>query len=97
MPLNGTELIEQPWETVLSPFIDLLGTGFYLIPITFIALAVYVKTHDVVLSSSWLMASGVLLSSGGIFLGYIQMSIVYTIVTAIGITGVVIGVFFMKK
>jgi len=97
MPINGTELIEAPWDTVLSPFINLLGTGFYLIPITFIALALYVKTHDTMLASAWLMASGTLLSSTAIFTGYLEMSIIYTIVVALGVTGIVINIFFIKK
>jgi len=97
MGLNGTELIETPWDTILSPFINLLGSGFYLIPITFIALALYLKTHDTMLSSAWLLASGVLLSSGAIFTGYLEMSIVYTIVVALGVTGIVLNIFFMKK
>ena len=97
MALNGTELIEAPWDTILSPFINLLGSGFYLIPITFIALALYVKTHDTMLASSWLLASGVLLSSGAIFTGYLEMSQVYLLVTAMGVTGIIVNIFFMKK
>ena len=97
MALNGTEFIEAPWDTMLSPFINLLGSGFYLIPITFIAMALYIKTHDTMLASSWLLASGVLLSSGAIFTGYLEMSIIYTIVVALGVTGIVINIFFMKK
>ncbi len=97
MALNGTDLITQPWDTVLSPFINLLGSGFYLIPITFIALALYLKTHDTMLASSWLLASGVLLSSGAIFTGYLEMSIIYTIVVALGVTGIILNIFFMRK
>ena len=97
MALNGTDLITNPWDTVLSPFINLLGTGFYLIPITFIALALYIKTHDTMLASAWLLASGVLLVSGGIFTGYLEMSVIYTIVVAFGVTGIVINIFFMRQ
>lgn len=97
MALNGSELITSPWDTMLSPFINLLGSGFYLIPITFIALALYVKTHDTMLASAWLLACGVLLTTGGIFTGYLEMSIIYTIVVALGVTGIVINIFFMRK
>jgi len=97
MALNGTELIDAPWDTILSPFTNLLGSGFYLVPITFIAIALYVKTHDTMLSSAWLLASGVFLASGSIFTGYLEMSVIYTIVVAMGVTGIVINVFFMRK
>jgi len=97
MAVNGTELIETPWETVLSPFTDLLGNGFYLIPVTFIAIALYVKTRDAVLASMWVMAAGILLASGSIFTGYIEMSILYTIIAAAGVTGIVMGILYMRK
>ena len=97
MALNGTELINAPWETILSPFTNLLGSGFYLFPVSFIALALYVKTHDSMLSSAWLLISGVLLAGGSIFTGFTEMSIIYTIIVAIGVTGIVINVFFMRK
>jgi len=97
MAVNASELISSPWETVLSPFTDLLGSGFYLFPVTFIAIALYVKTHDVVLASSWLVAAGILLSAGSIFTGYLEVSVIYIIITAMGVTGVVMGILFMKK
>ena len=97
MAVNGSELIDSPWSTIMSPFTDLLGNGFYLIPITFIAIALYIKTKDIMVSSVWLLASGLLLSAGSIFTGYLEMSILYTIVVAIGISGVVMNLLFMRK
>ena len=85
--VNGSTLINDPWNTILSPFLNMLGNGFYLFPITFIALALYVKTHDVMLVSVWLILSGILLSSGSVFTGYMEMSIVYLVVIALGFAG----------
>ena len=97
MPINGTDFIKSPWDTMLSPFTDLLGTGFYLIPVTFIAIALFMKTRDVMVASVWLLASGIMLSGGSIFTGYLEMSLVYTIVVAAGITGIVISIISMRK
>lgn len=97
MALNGSEFIDAPLETIFSPFTDLLGTGFYLIPLTFIVIALYIKTRDVVVASAFMMASGVLLSSGAIFADYPEMAFVYLIFTVLGIVGIVLGIFFMRK
>lgn len=97
MPVNGSTLINNPWTTIFSPFTDLLGTGFYLLPITFIALALYVKTRNPVLVSSFVIASGLLLSGGSIFADYPEIVPVYAILVALGFVGLIMGLFFMRK
>jgi len=97
MAVNGSELIDNPWATIFSPFTDLLGSGFYLIPVTFIAIALYVKTKDLMVSSVWLIMAGLLLSGGSIFTGYYGMSMLYTVIVALGVTGVVMNIYFMRK
>ena len=97
MPINGSELVSDPWGTIFSPFTDLLGTGFWLIPLTFIAIALFVKTRDVVVASLFILASGVMLSGGNIFAGYPEMAFAYLIFAALGIVGLVLGIFFMRK
>ena len=97
MAVNGSELIDNPFDTVFSPFTDLLGPSFWLIPITFIAIALYVKTKDVVIVSAFLLGSSVLLSAGSMFTGYPEMGLVYMIFAGLGIIGVIAGIFFTKK
>lgn len=97
MPVNGSTLINNPWTTIFSPFTDLLGTGFYILPITFIALALYVKTRNPVLVSSFVIASGLLLSGGSIFADYPEIVPVYAILVALGFVGLIMGLFFMRK
>lgn len=97
MPINGSDLINNPWETIMSPFTDLLGTGVYLIPITMIVVAVYVKTRNLVASSVIMIAAGVLFSSSSIWVGYYEISIVYIIFTALGVTGTIVGIYGMSK
>ena len=97
MPLNGSELVNKPWDTIFSPFTNLLGTGFYLIPLTFICIALYMKTRDFVVVSMFMIASGSLLGSGGIFAGYGSMAFAYLMFAALGVIGLIVGVFFMRE
>jgi len=92
--INGTDFINHPWNTTVSPFVDLLGNGFYLIPLSFIAVALYMKTRNFVLVSAFILASSILLVSGSIFANYPEMASVYTIFIAFGIVGVVLGLYF---
>ena len=94
--LNATQLLEKPFETVFSPFTNLLGTGFYLIPLTMICVALYVNTRDVVVVSAFMVASGSLLAGGGIFTGYGEMAFAYMMFAALGIVGIVLSVFFER-
>jgi len=69
MPFNGTDWINQPWNTTFKPFTDLFepfGEAFYLIPITFIGVALYMKTRNPTVVSAYLIAVGVLMTGGGI-------------------------------
>ena len=97
MAVNASEIIDTPWETIFGTFTDLLGSGFYLIPVSFLAIALYMKTKDVMVVGVWLIASGITLAGGNIFAGYIEMSTMYTIVVAIGVTGVVMEIYFMRR
>lgn len=91
MPLNGSELISQPWHTIFSPFTELFGTGFYLIPLSFLAVALYVKTHDYTVVSMFILASGSLFSTGGIFIGMGGMAFAYLLFAALGFIGLILS------
>lgn len=97
MPINGTELLDAPLETILSPFTDLLGSGFYLIPISILCAAIFLKTRDIVTVGVVMILSGALLSGGGIWTGYMEIVPLYIIFVGLGITSVVMGVVFMRK
>lgn len=97
MPINGTELLNAPWETILSPFTDLLGSGFYIIPVSVMAAALFIKTRDIVSVGVLMILAGALLSGGGLWTGYYQMSILYVIFTLIGVVSVVMGLLFRRR
>jgi len=100
MAINGSELIDHPWNTTFHPYLDLFqnwvgeGTIFYLVPFVFITIALFVKTRDPALTSAWMLGSGTLLAGGGIFTGAIEMSMAFTIFAAIGIAGLFISIFY---
>jgi len=95
--INGSELIDKPWDTIFSPFTELLGAGFFLIPVSVMATALYVKTHSPVIVSCFLIASGIFLSTGSLFGSYPEMITVYALFTTIGIMGLIVSLFFIRK
>jgi hypothetical protein len=95
--INGSDLISQPWNTVFEVFTDFLGNGFYIIPLSFIAMALYMKSRNLVTVSLFVMASGFMLSAGSIFADFPEMSLAYIIFAGVGLTGAVLGLFFMRK
>jgi len=95
--INGSDFINNPWNTTFGPYTDLLGAGFYLVPICFIAAALYVKTHNGVAVGTFLWVSGILLSSGSIFLNYPQMGFLFLIFTVVSMIGTFLAIYFNKK
>jgi len=97
MSINGSELIDKPWDTIFSPFTDLLTQGFFLIPVSVIACALYIKSRNPVMVSCFLIISGIFLSSGALFSAYPEMITVYALFTTMGIMGLIVSLFFMRK
>jgi len=95
--VNGTDFINHPWNTTFSPYTDLFSAGFYLIPLCFIAAALYMKTHNAVAVSSFIWASGLLLVSGSLFMNYPEMALVFIIFTSLGFIGTILGIYYNKK
>ena len=94
MAVNGTDFISSPWNTIVDAFTDLLGNGFYVVPLSFIAVALYVKTRNATLVSCFILASGLLLASGNMFLDHPEMEVVYILFTVCGIVGTVLSLYF---
>ena len=97
MPINGSDIINNPFNTTFKAYTDLLGSTFWLIPVSFIAVALYVKTRNPVIVSAYILASGILLASGNIFMGTPEMVIVYIIFAVLGLVGLLLSIFFMKN
>ena len=96
MAVNGSEWFDNPWTTTFSPFTDLLGSGFWLIPLTFITIVIFIKSRNPVTTSAFMLASGLLLASGNIFSEYPEMSYAYFVFAALGLIGLILGIYFDK-
>jgi len=90
--LNGTTLINDTWNTVWSPFVDLFGGGFFLIPVSFIGAALFMKTKDPAIIGMYMIGTGALLSAGGLFTGFGEGITVYIIFTALGVGALIYSV-----
>lgn len=97
MPLNGSELIEDPITTLFSPYTDLLGSAFWLIPISVIAAALYVKTRNITVVGAWLLGSGSFMATGGIFAGFPGMMDFYMLIIIAGIVSIILGIIMERK
>lgn len=91
-PLNGTDFIHNAWNTTWSPFTDLFGSGFFLIPVSFIGAALFMKTRDPAILSIYMITTGVSLSAGGLFTGFTGGITAYIIFTALGIGALIYSV-----
>ena len=85
--INVTELIDQPWDTILGCFIDLFGTPFYLIPVSVIGVVIYIKNRNMIMVSMYLLVSCGLLSGASFFTGHEEMILVYVVLFALGLAG----------
>ena len=97
MAVNGTSLLNDLWNTIFSPFSDILGGGFWLIPIGFISIALFIKTRNVTASSMWLLCSCSIMGSGELFTDFPEMSFIYYLFAIIGLVGVIVSLLFMHK
>lgn len=92
MGVNATELINNPWETIFSPFEDIIP-GFWLIPIGVIAVALFIKTRSITVSSIWLFASCIMLGSGNLFVNNPEIAFVYFLFAVFGFIGVIVSLY----
>ena len=102
MAFNASDLLNDPVNTTMSPFTGFFdsivnaGMIFYLIPLSFIAIALYYKTQEIAVTCLFMLSSGALLATGNIFLGAIDMALIYTVFAGIGLGGLVISVILGK-
>ena len=101
--INFTEWINNPFNVTFSPYTDFfrdkigVGAAFWLIPVIVLTFAVYVKTENPVMAAVFMIGSGALLSAGHIFTGNTEMGIIFTVFTALGITGLVASLLYRER
>lgn len=102
MAVNGSEFINNPFNTTYSPWTDLfetlVGNGqvFWLIPLVILTLGVYVKTDNPIMTTAFMVAGGSLFSAGSVWTGAIEMASIFVIFTALGITGMFVSLLLQR-
>ena len=104
MGFNATDFWSNPFGNLFSTWTDLfariLGPGagnvFWLVPIMVLAWGVYLKTDDPMMGAVFLMGGCALMGSGSIFTGAIGAGIVFIIITALAMTGMILKIVYHK-
>ena len=91
MALNGSDFINNPWNTTWSPWTDLferfVGNGqiFWLFPLIILTFGIYIKTESTIMVSMFMLGSGALLGFGTMAMGVPDMPIIFGLFAAIGL------------
>lgn len=97
MALNGSDFISDPFNITFSAYTNLFGGLFWLIPLSGIAMALFVKTRNPSMVMGFLVAGSLLLSSGHMFLGAPEMATIYLVFSALALTGLIMNIYFSRK
>lgn len=97
MAFNGSDLINQPFNTTFSAYTNLFGMAFFIIPIAFIGAALFLKTRDIVVVSAYFIVSSAFLMVGSAYFSDTQASLLFGLITAIGIGTLLYNVFYGGK
>lgn len=95
--MNTTELLESPFNTMFSPYTDLMGSFFWLLPVLIIAGALFVKTKNITSVGVWLLGAGMFMGGMNLFGGFPIMLDLFGALIIIGIIMVVVPVVLREK
>ena len=102
MAINGSEFIDNPFNTTFSPFTDIfanvVGNGqvFWLFPVIILTFGIFVKTRNAAVTSLFMIASGGILGTGSLFVEAGQMAALFYIFSGIGIASLFLGLLFQR-
>lgn len=94
LAINGSDLINQPWNTTFMPYIRLLGQGWIIIPFAFIGAALFMKTRDTALIAIYLIIVGAFIGVGSAWAGFMGAALLFFIMAAVGIAALMYNVFY---
>ena len=97
MPFNTSPMINDTFNTIFSPYTDLFSNLFWLIPLTFIAVALYTRTRSLPAVFGFLVASCTLLAGGNMFIGSPEIAFLYFMFSALALVGLVLSVLFIRR
>lgn len=94
LAINGSDLINQPYNTTFYSFIRVLGQGWIILPFAFIGAALFVKTRDTALVSIYLIMIGAFIGTGSAWAGFTGAALLFFIMAALGIAALMYNVFY---
>jgi hypothetical protein len=98
---NWTHWTSSPFMESLRPFTDLLGYGFFLIPISVIGAALWQQKKDLTAVTLYFTASFTILAGGtgavSIFGDYLEILPLYIVLAAIGWTALIVQTVFIRR
>ena len=94
LAINGSDIINQPYNTTFTPYIRLLGQGWIIIPFSFIGAALFVKTKDTALVSIYFILIGAFVGAGSAWAGFTGAALLFFIMAALGIAALMYNVFY---
>lgn len=96
MAVNVSELVSNPVNETFSIFTNMLGNGYYLIPILVVGGGLLLKTKDPVIFGVYLTCAGIFLGGANMFY-YIMGAVPLMIVLiAGGLTSLFVGIIYNK-
>lgn len=97
MPFNGSDLINQPFNTTFSAYTHFFGMAFFIIPIAFIGAALFLKTRDVTLVSIYFIMSSAFLLFGSAYVGAMGAATLFALIATLGVAALLYNVFYGGK
>lgn len=94
LAINGSDLLNQPYNTTFYTYIRVLGQGWIIVPFAFIGAALFVKTRDTALVSIYLIAIGAFIGAGSAWAGFTGAALLFFLFAAIGIAALMYNVFY---
>jgi hypothetical protein len=91
MPFNGSEIIDNPLTTIMSTYTDILGMVAYVIILTFVIGAVYLKTQSGLATAASILITSMLFATAGVFADVPQLMSLAIVVAALAFIGVIIS------
>ena len=92
--INGSDLINAPYNTTFMPYIRILGQGWIIIPFAFIGAALFVKTRDTALVAVYLIMIGAFVGAGSAWYGYTGAALLFFLMASIGVAALMYNVFY---
>jgi len=92
--INGSDLINQPYNTTFMPYIRILGQGWIILPFAFIGGALFIKTRDTAIISIYLITVGAFIGAGSAWAGFTGAALLFFIMASLGVAVLMYNVFY---